>query len=93
MPGVLCFASPAFLPHTIPASCLILQLQPATMAAGFFHGVQEAAAQITAQITAIKIDDSSFPFLQAVVAFIAVEYVWETYLDIRQRYDLHTRVS
>lgn len=63
------------------------------MAAGFFHGVQEAAAQITAQITAIKIDDSSFPFLQAVVAFIAVEYVWETYLDIRQRYDLHTRVS
>jgi hypothetical protein len=49
-----------------------------------FH---EANAQISAQFSALNFDDSSFPYLQAVIAFIAVEYVWETYLDLRQRCD------
>lgn len=49
------------------------------------ESVQEAVAQISAAFASIQVDDSSFPYLQALVVFIAVEYTWETYLDIRQR--------
>lgn len=92
-----CAVRPALLPHTIPASLLVSEIvhlsHPGAMVDGFLDRVQAAAAQITEQITAIQIDDSSFPYLQAVVAFIAVEYVWETYLDVRQRCGLNTYAS
>ena len=36
-------------------------------------------------VSAVQVDDSLVPYFQLSVGFIVVEYVWHTYLDIRQR--------
>jgi hypothetical protein len=36
-------------------------------------------------IASVRVDDSGVPYFKIALAFIVVEYVFHTYLDLRQR--------
>lgn len=47
--------------------------------------IKGLAGSVDGFVKSIDVDDSGVPYFELVLGFMAVEYVFHTYLDIRQR--------
>lgn len=50
-----------------------------------YEQILEVVDSVDKYVSAFSIDDSGFPYFTSAITFIAVEYLFHTYLDIRQR--------
>lgn len=48
-------------------------------------GIADALQAVDDFVSSVHVDDSRVPYFQLSLGFIVVEYLWHTYLDIRQR--------
>lgn len=47
--------------------------------------IKDLAGSVDEFIKSVNVDDSQVPYLELVLGFMALEYVFHTYLDLRQR--------
>lgn len=47
--------------------------------------VKDLASSVDGFVNSIDVDDSGVPYMELALGFMALEYIFHTYLDIRQR--------
>ena len=47
--------------------------------------IQRGFDQLQGFVSSVQVDDSAVPYFKLALAFVVAEYVFHTYLDLRQR--------